>query len=392
MRPGGAAGIARPVILATLVAAALVATVMAGPVPAAADTSDRPGAATATALVRAIAATMTIDGPSRDPAYGYTPATAVPVGGGAAAAGGQNFRAQVYFKLIAGPLGEDMQAVLQGRCCADAAGGTAVSAYTVALPGRRPFRMYLAPDRDGPLLAPVGLAFARTLASRLTLARATRAVADRLDHDARRLLAPLAQAGEPLALYYQALLDRAGRGGPADPARALAGFQAAAARGHGPSHRVLAESHAGGIGVPRRLETAIGWYRRAALAGDREAQAILASRHLLGDGVAADPARALFWARAAADRGLGEAQMILASMLLTGAVDQPREDRGLMWLVLAARAGSDRATARLDRVRRTQPAGLLLKAEDAADRWQRSLGPPPVPDLGAGTGVDRIVE
>lgn len=344
------------------------------------------GADAATALFQAIAGTMTIDGPSRDPGHGYTPEAAIPVGGGAAASGGENFRVQVFFKLLSGPLGEDPKVVLEGKCCAERAGGSPVQVYSVVLPGRRPFRMFLDTEREGRLLAPMGLAYARSFANRLTIVQATRAVAERIDRKARRLLAPPVKDGEVLALYYQGLLDLAGRGGPVDTTRALTAFQVAASRGHGPSQRMLAEMFAEGRGVPANADTALGWYRRAAFSGDREAQAILASRYLLGDGVPADPGEAIFWSRAAADRGLGEAQMILASIMLTGADGSRREDEGLMWLTLADRAGVPRARDRLAEARKSQPAGALLKARDAAARWGRSLGPPPVPDIGV-TGV-----
>jgi len=152
--------------------------------------------------------------------------------------------------------------------------------------------------------------------------------------------APEDAAATPAALCEQALRHLRGEGVPADPARARALWQRAAALGHTRSMDYLGTAHARGLGGPADLHAALDLYRRAGDAGLLEAQLHAAQMHLRHDGPAPDLLEAGRWLRLAAAQGSEKAHELLGTLEL----DRPpaptlREridgwtDRAVDWVV-----------------------------------------------------------
>src|SRR5215470_2670884 len=131
------------------------------------------------------------------------------------------------------------------------------------------------------------------------------------EDEARRLLAEIAQAGDPRGGYELArLLARHDR----DAAAAAHWYRWAAEQGHAESAFELAGLHVVGRGVPRDRTEAFRWYRQASSLGHATAMRLMGVMLLRGEGTAADPALGIRWLEAAAQRADPEAPLLLGAL------------------------------------------------------------------------------
>lgn len=155
----------------------------------------------------------------------------------------------------------------------------------------------------------------------------------------RGLLQEAAEAGDAEAAYQLGLLYDAGRGVPADPARALDWLGKAAEAGHAEAARVIGIYYEEGKGVARDHAQAVAWYGRAARAGNAKAQRNLGTAYAHGRGVLRDFAQAARWFKAAADQGNADAQRNLAYLYFFGRGVPRDETRATELFAAAAKSG-----------------------------------------------------
>jgi TPR repeat protein len=138
------------------------------------------------------------------------------------------------------------------------------------------------------------------------------------DDAARRLLTPLADAGNATAQYWLADLYQYGLGVGRDPQKAIELLTKSAGQGFVPAEERLGEFYLNGSLVLQDLTLAREWLGKAAAAGNDIAQYDLSQIFDQGLGVPADPVQAYAWAAVAAAHGNALAQRerdrILASL------------------------------------------------------------------------------
>ncbi|MGC8528981.1 MAG: tetratricopeptide repeat protein [Leptospirillia bacterium] len=142
--------------------------------------------------------------------------------------------------------------------------------------------------------------------------------------------------------------DFGAKGSPRDPARAVALYRKAAARGSLPAMMLLSQRYEIGRGVPQDDSRALFWLRKAAHGGYPPAEDALGDRYAGGVGVKKNDARAVFWYLRAGRHGYGESQDLLGLRYERGE-GVPRDlSRARLWYERAARdAGNPDAFSRL---------------------------------------------
>jgi TPR repeat protein len=154
---------------------------------------------------------------------------------------------------------------------------------------------------------------------------------------ARRLLAPMARAGDPVAQFHLGKMYADGLGVPRDQVRAVAWYRAAAERGHAEAQYRLAVAYALGFGVKASHAEAVRWYRAAGKQGHAQAQlrlGILLSRNSKPE--LRDYPEAVYWLGAAAEQGVATAQWMLGSLYAEGTHVGPDPDLAVRWIRAAA--------------------------------------------------------
>jgi len=122
-------------------------------------------------------------------------------------------------------------------------------------------------------------------------------------HTARRILDPLATAGNADAETWIGYMDQEGLGADRNVTQAVTWFTKASASGSAEADRRLGQVYLDGRGVLQNVATARQWLQLAADRGDAPAQRMLGELFMRGIGVAKDPAQAYAWLAVAASRG-----------------------------------------------------------------------------------------
>lgn len=135
------------------------------------------------------------------------------------------------------------------------------------------------------------------------LAHAEAALSEGDDKAALALLRPLADAGEPRALFYLARFTELGRGVVRDPIIAVGLYRRAGEAGVVEAWHNLGTMLRDGQGLQVDWEESARCFRRAADKGHREAQLSLGALYANGHGVPKDPIEALAWLWLAATAG-----------------------------------------------------------------------------------------
>lgn len=118
-----------------------------------------------------------------------------------------------------------------------------------------------------------------------------------------QLIVKAAGQGDAQAQFRLALMYAAGKGVPADPAKAARWLQRAGEQGVAEAQFNLALAYEEGQGVQQDHAAAIKWYRSAAMQGYVSAQKNLGVKYALGQGVAVDYFESYIWSSIAAQSG-----------------------------------------------------------------------------------------
>jgi len=160
---------------------------------------------------------------------------------------------------------------------------------------------------------------------------------------ALNMWAPLADQGQPLALYSIALLYEQGKGVNKDPERALKYFKSAAAQTLPEAQYYLAMKYYLGKNVKLDLHKARQLLLQAAEQDYLPAQFQLAKFYAQGKGGAKDQQQAIFWLTKASESGYGVAQHALAARFLMGRGTTISLQKGIFWLTKAAEQNDSNA-------------------------------------------------
>lgn len=165
------------------------------------------------------------------------------------------------------------------------------------------------------LLALLALASTPAVVLADTVRDADQAILRKDYASARRLLEPLARAGDARAQLRLGEMAYHGHGQPEDDRAALAWYEQAARQGLAEAQLRLGHMYAyGHVGLDPRVDTgrlAAQWYFEAARQGLAEAQYSLGVLFLTGTGVQHDDAQAMQWMRRAAAQGHADARVYL---------------------------------------------------------------------------------
>ncbi|MBV8191286.1 MAG: SEL1-like repeat protein, partial [Alphaproteobacteria bacterium] len=231
----------------------------------------------------------------------------------------------------------DLSASLQ-----EAAGGGSSPALADRGPGgaeqARPTQTEAAPSTEAEVVAKPEVAAPRAEAE--DLAEADSAFKRGDYATVRRLMKPLADAGNAKAQNYLGVLYDDGMGVPRDDAQAVAWYRKAADQGNAAAQYNLGRLYDNGHGVPQDDAQAVAWYRKAADQGDVRAQTSLGAAYDSGRGVARDLAQAAKWYRRAADQDHPAAELILGSMHAAGRGMPQDYGQAVEWFRRAAAHGS----------------------------------------------------
>lgn len=144
------------------------------------------------------------------------------------------------------------------------------------------------------------------------LDRALQAIAAGKADVAVRLLTPLAERGDAVALLQLGMLYYNGQGVAENEKRAIELLSRSAKAGNVEAMYQLGNVYTFGHSIARLVDDpdveAAKWYHQAAMAGNADAQYSLALLFMAGKGVVKDQKEAEFWMRKAAQAGHADAK------------------------------------------------------------------------------------
>lgn len=191
---------------------------------------------------------------------------------------------------------------------------------------------------------------------------------------ARRILEPLAEAGDADAQYWIGVMFAHGRGYHQVCRQALRWYEKAARQGHAEATFNLGfmlyngwGADPGGCRLASNPERAAPWLRKAAELGVARAQYLVGRMYRTGDGVPMSPDDALYWLKKAADGGIPEAQFDLALMY----ADTGDTEDAYFWFFVLAGTGYPGARHNADILARDMDPMEIYEAERRA--YFRSL-------------------
>jgi uncharacterized protein len=191
------------------------------------------------------------------------------------------------------------------------------------------------------------------------------------------LLSPLAEQGEPKAMFWLGNLHRFGFGAPSDLPRAWELILEAARRGHEPAReQVINETiNFPGRKLPLDYEAAgLLWVKEDVAAGKPQAQLRLGLGLLHGfGGLAIDEAEGLRLLELAAEQDYAPAQSLLGSLYGAYTFGKPDYPRSLAWLRRAADNGFISAQSRLGWIYEKGENGAAVDFDEAR-AWYRKGG------------------
>ncbi len=131
---------------------------------------------------------------------------------------------------------------------------------------------------------------------------------------AREIWQPIADDGDPVALFNIGVLYYQGLGVPADTTKAVEMYRTAAQHGYAPAQFNLGAAYRNGVGVPQSDAEAANWWQLAADQGEIQAQYNLGMLYAKGLGVTKDENTARYFFEQAARRGDQRAAQAIAAL------------------------------------------------------------------------------
>lgn len=191
--------------------------------------------------------------------------------------------------------------------------------------------------------------------------------------EARRILEPLADAGDTEALYWTGVMYSQGQGYARDCQEAAFRYEQAAGQGHAEAAFSLGFMLYYGAGasaadcemIPDR-EKAAPWLLQAAKAGKAHAQFLVGRMHSTGNGLTRSMDDAFDWLEKAANAGLREAQFDLG--LLYARVGNRRD--AYFWFRLLEMRGYPGAAQNAAALAKNLTAAEVEDADRRARQWK----------------------
>ena len=189
--------------------------------------------------------------------------------------------------------------------------------------------------------------------------------------DAERMLRPLADQGNPKAMYYIGFMYAQGNGVKQDMDKAIEWWKKSADKNFAPAELNLGMTYESGEGgIDKNPEEAAKWYRKAAAQGDTQAETSLGDMYVTGRGVAQDPKEAAKLYKAAVIKGYAPAFAGYAYLYETGAGVPKDPVKAHMYYNVAAATSTgelaSKATSNRDRVAATLSKDDFAKARTLA--------------------------
>lgn len=190
--------------------------------------------------------------------------------------------------------------------------------------------------------------------------------------EARRILEPLADEGDPEALYWTGIMYTRGQGYEADCREAAFRYEQAARQGHADAAFSLGFMLYRGMGasaldcelIPDR-EQAATWLLQAAKAGKARAQFLVGRMYESGEGFARSLDAAFEWLERAAGAGIMEAQYDLG--LLYARVGNSRD--AYFWFRLLEKNGYPGAAQNAARLSESLEPNAIEAADRKVQNW-----------------------
>jgi len=195
----------------------------------------------------------------------------------------------------------------------------------------------------GPILFAVFFAF--SMAAQAGLPEAIAAYKSKNYKVAVKQFVPLAENGDPVALFYIALMYDTAEGLEENYPQAMLLYRRAADLGYAPAQNNLGVMYETRAGSDRSYKDAAFWYRKAAAQGYAPAQYNLGVMYFIGRGseVPRNYKEAVAWYQKAATQGYAPAQNSLAKMYEYGMGVPVSLAQAYMWYSLASDAGIEQA-------------------------------------------------
>ena len=173
--------------------------------------------------------------------------------------------------------------------------------------------------------------------------------------NAEKMLRPLADQGNPKAMYYVGFMYAQGNGVGQDMGKAIDWWKKAADKNFAPAEVNLGMTYESGQGgIDKNPQEAAKWYRKAADQGDTQAETSLGDMYVTGRGVSKDPKEAAKLYKAAVAKGFAPAFASFGYLYETGAgVPKDPVKAHMYYNVAAATSTGDvasKATTNRDRV------------------------------------------
>ncbi|MCW1926256.1 sel1 repeat family protein [Luteolibacter arcticus] len=186
------------------------------------------------------------------------------------------------------------------------------------------------------------------------------------DYDtARKEFTAAADAKDPMGMHLLASLYYQGHGVEKDLVRAVALFEAAAAKGYRASQANLGLMYQKGDGVKKDITKAISYYAAAGKQGDLQSAFNLGQIYRKGDGVEKDPAKAAAYYKFAAERGDLTAMNEYGLLFAQGEGVGVDYVEAYGWISLTAKAGNEQAAKNLAQLKQIL-GGKLGQADKRA--------------------------
>jgi TPR repeat protein len=185
---------------------------------------------------------------------------------------------------------------------------------------------------------------------------------------------PPAEDGDPVALFYIALMYEKSEGLPQNFPQAMILYRRAADKGFAPAQCNLGVMYETEAGSDRSYKDAAFWYRKAAEQGDASAEFNLGLMYFIGRGsdVPRNRQAAAEWYRRAAEQGHAVAQDNLGKSYEYGVGVLADLPQAYMWYSLAARAGNEKAAADLKAIEVKLSPDMIEEAKAMVEEWLAS--------------------
>jgi TPR repeat protein len=185
---------------------------------------------------------------------------------------------------------------------------------------------------------------------------------------------PPAEEGDPVALFYIALMYEKSEGLPQNFAQAMILYRRAADKGFAPAQTNLGVMYETEAGSDRSYKDAAFWYRKAAEQGDASAEFNLGLMYFIGRGsdVPHNRQTAVEWYRRAAEQGHAVAQDNLGKAYEYGLGVLADLPQAYMWYTLSAMGGDEKAKADLKAVEVKLSPDMIVQAKAMVNEWLAS--------------------